>query len=194
MCHFGLSLFSKHFVHVPFSYGIWTYIWHMALVHMPHSLGFPGGSDGKEFACNARDLGSICGSGISPGEGNGNPLQYSYLGNPMDRGPRQAKVHGVAKDLDMTEQLTHFHISHAQRVLSDHLFIKRTLSIKNFITSKAQIVSPSSYILWKSLSSPYPNHSLVCSILRVFLPSKQLDDVAQGSYSFVFCLLSVTAL
>ena len=52
--------------------------------------GFPDGSDGKESACNAGDLGSILGSGRSPGEGNGNPLQYSCLENPMDRGPWQA--------------------------------------------------------------------------------------------------------
>ena len=48
-------------------------------------MGFPGGSDGKESACNAGDVGSIPGPGRSPGEGNGNPLQYSCLGNPMDR-------------------------------------------------------------------------------------------------------------
>ena len=47
-------------------------------------LGLPGGSDGKESACNAGDKGSIPGSGRSPGEGNGNPLQYSCLENPMD--------------------------------------------------------------------------------------------------------------
>ena len=47
---------------------------------------FPGGSDGKESACNAGDLGSIPGSGRSPRKGNGNPLQYSCLENPMDRG------------------------------------------------------------------------------------------------------------
>ena len=46
----------------------------------------PGGSDGKASACNAGDLGSIPGSGRSPGEGNGNPLQHSCLENPMDRG------------------------------------------------------------------------------------------------------------
>ena len=50
------------------------------------SRGFPGGSDGREAACNAGDLGLIPGSGRSTGEGNGNPLQYSYLKNPMDRG------------------------------------------------------------------------------------------------------------
>ena len=49
-------------------------------------LGFPGGSDGKESACNAGDLGLIPGSGRSPGEGHGNPLQYSCLENPMDKG------------------------------------------------------------------------------------------------------------
>ena len=50
------------------------------------TLGFPGGSVGKESACNAGDLGLIPGSGRSSGEGNGNPPQYSCLGNPVDRG------------------------------------------------------------------------------------------------------------
>ena len=62
-----------------------------------HVKDFPGGSDGKASACNAGDLGSIPGSGRSPGEGNGNPLQYSCLENPMDGGPWWATVHGVAK-------------------------------------------------------------------------------------------------
>ena len=51
---------------------------------------------------NSGDAGSISGSGRSPGIGNGNPLQYSYLGNPMDRGAWQAAVHGAAKESDMT--------------------------------------------------------------------------------------------
>ena len=58
---------------------------------------FPGGSDGKEFACNAGDLGSIAGLGRSPGEGNGNPLPYSCLENSMDRRAWWATVHGVTK-------------------------------------------------------------------------------------------------
>ena len=58
---------------------------------------FPGGLDSKAFACNEGDPGSIPGSGRSPGEGNGNPLQYSCLENPMDRGAWQAAVHGVTK-------------------------------------------------------------------------------------------------
>ena len=61
------------------------------------SLGFPGGSDSKESAYNAGDLGSIPGSGRSPGEGNGYPLQYSCLENPMDRGAWWAIVLRVAK-------------------------------------------------------------------------------------------------
>ena len=62
-----------------------------------HQRGFPGGSEGKVSACNAGDLSLIPGSGRSPGEGNGNPLQYSCLENPMDRGAWQTTVHGVAK-------------------------------------------------------------------------------------------------
>ena len=58
---------------------------------------FPAGSDGKESACNAGDLGSIPGLGRSSGEGNGNPLQYSCLENSTDRGACWATVHGVTK-------------------------------------------------------------------------------------------------
>ena len=61
------------------------------------TLGFPDGSDGKESACNSGDLGLIPGSETSPGEGNGNPLQYSCLENSMDRGAWQGMVPGVAK-------------------------------------------------------------------------------------------------
>ena len=59
--------------------------------------GYPGSSDVKESACNAGDPGSITGSGRSPGEGNGNPLQYSCLQNFMNRGTWWATVHGVAQ-------------------------------------------------------------------------------------------------
>ena len=69
-------------------------------------MGFPGGSDGKESAYNVGDPGSILGSGRSPGEGNGYPLQYSCLENPTDRGAWQATFHGGLKELDMTEQLS----------------------------------------------------------------------------------------
>ena len=59
--------------------------------------GFPRSSVGKESACNAGDLGSISGLGRSPGERNGNPLQYSCLENPMDEGAWWATVHGVTR-------------------------------------------------------------------------------------------------
>ena len=59
--------------------------------------GFPGGSDGKASAYNAGDPGLIPGLGRSPGEGNGNPLQYSCLEKPRDRGAWRATVHGVPK-------------------------------------------------------------------------------------------------
>ena len=59
--------------------------------------GVPGGSDGKESACNVGDWGSIPGLGRSSGEGNGNLLKYSCLGNPKDRGAWQATLHGVTK-------------------------------------------------------------------------------------------------
>ena len=60
-------------------------------------VGFPCSSVSKESACSAGDMGSIPGLGRSPGEGNGNPLQYSSLENLMDRGAWWAAVHGVAK-------------------------------------------------------------------------------------------------
>ena len=60
-------------------------------------MGFPGSSDGKLSACNAGDPGLIPGFGRSPGEGTGNPLQYSSLENPMDRGAWQARVNGITR-------------------------------------------------------------------------------------------------
>ena len=75
-------------------------------------MGFPGGSEVKASASNAGDPGSIPGSGRSPGEGNGNPLQYSCLENPMDGEAQQATVHRVAKSRtrlsDSTYLLTYY--------------------------------------------------------------------------------------
>ena len=73
-------------------------------------MGFPGGSDGKESACKARDLGLIPGSGRAPGEGNGNPLQYFGLENPMDRGAWRVTAHGVAKNQTRLSNYTHFSV------------------------------------------------------------------------------------
>ena len=80
------------------------------LIHVDFTLstawGFPGGSDGKEYACNAGDVSLIPGLGRAPGEGSGYPLQYSCLENSMYREAWWATVHGVA-EWDTTEQLTH---------------------------------------------------------------------------------------
>ena len=69
-------------------------------------MGFPGGSVVRNLPANAGDEGSIPGSGRPLGEGNGNPLQDSCLGNPMGRRAWQARVHRVEKESDMTDQLS----------------------------------------------------------------------------------------
>ena len=69
---------------------------------MDLTMGFPGDSVVKNPPANAGDTGLISGLGRSPREGNGNPLQYSFLGNPMDRRAWQAIVHGITKESDMT--------------------------------------------------------------------------------------------
>ena len=74
-------------------------------MYILRALGFPGGSDGKEPACNAGDLGSLPGSGRSPGEGNGYPFQYSSLENSVDRRVWWATGHRAA-ELNTTERLT----------------------------------------------------------------------------------------
>ena len=72
--------------------------------------GFPGGSNGKESACNAGDPGLIPGLGRSPGEGNSTPLQCSCLENSMDRGAWRATVHGVRKSwTQLSDEHFHFH-------------------------------------------------------------------------------------
>ena len=83
------------------------------LLHLSSShlfYGRPGGSDGKESACNAGDPGLISGSRRSPGERNGNPLQYSCLGNSIDRGAWWAIVHGVTESwTQLSDEHFHFH-------------------------------------------------------------------------------------
>ena len=69
--------------------------------------GFPGGSVDKESACNAGNAGSMPGSGRSPGGGHSNPLQYSCLENPMDRGALWATVHSVSRNQAQTEEAEH---------------------------------------------------------------------------------------
>ena len=76
------------------------------------AMGFLGGANGKDLPASAgdiRNVGAIPGSGRSPGKGHGNPLQYSCLENPMDRGAWSATVHGVT-ELDTTEETEHAHM------------------------------------------------------------------------------------
>ena len=84
---------------------LWSYIF--LLFSILKFMVFPGGSDGKESSCQAGDLGLILGSGKSPGEGSGNPLQYSCLENLMDRGAAGYSPWGY-KESDRTEH-THTH-------------------------------------------------------------------------------------
>ena len=72
------------------------------------NMGFPGGSEVKASTCNAGDLGSTPGSGRSPEEGNGNPLRYSGLGNPIDGGAWWPTAHGVAKSQRQLSDFTSF--------------------------------------------------------------------------------------
>ena len=78
--------------------------WKRERLCTPVFLGFPGGSDSKESTCNVGDLGSVPGMGRSPGEGHGNPVQYSCLENPQGQEVpgSQATVHEVAES-DVTE-------------------------------------------------------------------------------------------
>ena len=80
--------------------------------------GFPGGLEGKESACNAGDPGSIPGSGRSPGGGNGNPIQYSCLENPMDSRPWWATVHGVVKNQTGLSVYTHTSVYLLKKILN----------------------------------------------------------------------------
>ena len=93
-------------------------------------MGFPGGSDDKDCACNVGDPGSIPGLGRSPGEWNGNPLQYSCLENSIGRGAWQATVHSVAKSQTQLRQLSVHAHTEAQRIgnyLSDGRLRKKLL-------------------------------------------------------------------
>ena len=83
----------------------WIFLLWYPVLHM---VGFPGGSDSKESACNTGDLGSVPRQGWSLGEENDYPLQYSCLENSMDRGARQAPVHGVTKSWTWLRDF-HFH-------------------------------------------------------------------------------------
>ena len=83
-----------------------TRLWDSYPAKSPTLKHHPGGTDGKASVYNAGDPGSIPGLGRSPGEENGNPFQYYYLENPMDRGAWQATIHGVTKSLTRLSDFT----------------------------------------------------------------------------------------
>ena len=111
-----LSLFSRFFQQSVSTQLIQT----LGIFSWPHPISylivisqdFPGGSGGKASAYNVGDQGSIPGLGRSPGEGNGNPLQQSYLENPMDEGAWQATVHGVTRSRTRLNDFTSLHRLH----------------------------------------------------------------------------------
>ena len=90
----------------------------------------PGGSDGKVSPCNAGELGSIPGSGRSPGEGNGNPIQYSCLENPMDGEAWRARVHGVAKSRSRLQLHSFFFVILPETASPLGLFLLKHILLK----------------------------------------------------------------
>ena len=86
-------------------------------------MGFPGASDGKESACSAGDLGSIPGSEKSPGEGDSNPLQYSCLEKPLDRGAWWAVAHRITKSWTrLRSMVIHIYIYTYNSLIVNFLF------------------------------------------------------------------------
>ena len=127
---------------------------------------FPNGSEVKASASNAGDLGSIPGSGRSPGEGNGNPLQYSCLENPMDGGAWWATVHGVTKSWTWLSDFTSLHLPQNMR---------EGISATKRALRKLQL---NAEISLSSLRSPGPSPSLIhwSNMIYPFFPLKQSLD------------------
>ena len=120
------------------------------------SFGFPGGSEVKASASNAGDPGSIPGSGRSPGEGNGNPLQYSCLENPMDWGAWWAAVHRVTKSRTRLSDFTYYREGWQTVVcrpdLTHYLFCKHSF-IGTHPTQFASVLVTSALMLKSKLRS-----------------------------------------
>ena len=117
-------------------------------------LGFPGGSEVKVPACYLGDLGSVPGLGRFPGEGNGNPLQYSCLENPMDRGAWWATVHGVTK---------------SQTQLSDFTFFSFVQRFVMFVVIIFRGLWQQFSWCWRCLSDSQWTQTLACKLLLAHL-------------------------
>ena len=148
------------------------HFWVIILVYW--CLGFPGGSDGKESACNAGDPGSIPESGKSPGEENGNPLQYSCLENSMDRGAGLVIVHGVSKS---QTRLSSWHIL-------GFVFSKLLLSIVSVVEMLSNDVLL--HIPSQFLDQWYNVGILNSTMLRIFKTQKLANAPSQGFFLLLF--------
>ena len=132
---------------------------------------FPGGSEVKVSACNVGDLGSIPGLGRSPGEGNGNPLQYSCLENPMDRGAWWAIVHGVAKswtrlsDFTFTLTIQSF-VGKEMSLLFNTLWFHKPLFILN--SGLFLIAVSGSYNSWYKHILPFQSYYFLKIYVHLF--------------------------
>ena len=139
------------------------------------SVGFPHSLVNKSCACNAGDLGLIPGSGRSAGEGNGNPLQYSCLGNPMDRGAWRTTVHGVARVRhDLATKTT----NHQKLVIITHVQEFNQSFLCNEASIKTQTMEFGELVNWRTRGSSgrevglarvwksyAPSHALSCASL-----------------------------
>ena len=126
---------------------------------------FPDGSDDKASACGAGGLGSIPGSGRSPGEGNGNPLQYSYLENPLDGGVWWAIAHRVAKSRtrlsDFTFIFFHYDPMDCRPGSSVHVILQRRILERVVISFSRESSLPrdqTHYLLQWQVNSLPPSH------------------------------------
>ena len=133
---------------------------------------FLGCSDGKDSVCNAGDLGSILGSGRSPGEGNDNPFQYSCLENPMDRGAWEGYSPWSRKELDMTKWLTLFfyiyYVTHCWLFLFLSVLVKHFLCLLNLYLLSNYLFMPPIYFQDFG-SSLLSLHWILFQVGRLFL-------------------------
>ena len=129
--------------------------------------GCPGGSDSKESTCNGWDPGSIPGSGRSPGRGNGNPLQSSCLGNPLDRGAWRAIVHGVARGQTQLSNGDHPRSIDPALIQEPHIHTKplrcsiSSINVfkgyKMYSTPIGRPIKIYCFKIWNTFSSSYPS-------------------------------------
>ena len=146
-------------------------------------MAFPGGSDGKESACNVGDLGSIPGLGRSPGGGHSNPPQYSCLENPKDRGGCQTTMHRVTKSrARLSDEHFHFHFktTRALPCFSGHHVLSHSV-VSDFVTIRTVVLQASPAMgfsrqeCWSGLPFPPPG-DLPDPGMEPVSPAPQVDS------------------